>query len=68
MKHINVPNHNVIHYKEITFNDKLVCNCACHKNSMVMHCVPCCDLTGYQYIDESGNLDDILYKKLKGLN
>ena len=35
-----------------------LCNCECHKKGMmIMHCFPCCNLTGVGYINTDESID-----------
>lgn len=38
-------------------NAKPLCTCGCHKKGIVlMHCFPCCEFCGEQYLSETGEL------------
>jgi hypothetical protein len=45
-------------------NPNELCKCGCHiKGVVMMHCMPCCDLTYEKYINTDGSLDeDALHK------
>lgn len=46
-----------------------ICNCTCHVEGIeLMHCMPCCQLTYHNYLDNEMNLEeDKLYDLLKNL-
>lgn len=47
-----------------------ICTCECHQREGIMHCMPCCDFTYEQYLNENGNVDLIkwasIFKKRTG--
>lgn len=37
-----------------------ICDCECHKfGHHILHCFPCCDLSGRQYIEKDGKINTI---------
>ena len=42
------------------------CDCECHivgNKHRVMHCVPCCDLCGDEYLNVDGSLNQSMFDK-----
>jgi len=42
----------------LNFKSINTCDCACHREGLVvMHCFPCCNLTGVQFLKTNGDAD-----------
>lgn len=51
----------VLYRRVIDGHEIIGCNCECHvvgSKYRVMHCAPCCELCGFEYINTDGSLNE----------